>query len=204
VDVRFLLPASVHELIESDINIGNSLNGLEGENFKNEVLFNYHLNPDLDPTIISQDEFLSVVVYTTQLYIPINEGLRGFSPQDKEKWAGVVNNADSALYKLQKNPKFKFEGTVIRGDNLSDELIENLFPVGGIHQDNGFKSSSSNLDKPFSGNTEIRIRSKNGVNLENISVAPQEEEVLFRPKTKFKVLKRDKINGINFIELEEI
>lgn len=60
------------------------------------------------------------------------------------------------------------------------------------------------MKKPFSGNTKITIQSKKGVNVENISVAPAEEEVLFRPDTKFKVLGRENVNGINMIELEEI
>ncbi|WP_200877590.1 ADP-ribosyltransferase domain-containing protein, partial [Pseudoalteromonas sp. A2] len=61
------------------------------------------------------------------------------------------------------------------------------------------------LDKPFSGNTKIMITSKSGVNIaNNAAVKPDEEEVLFKSGTKFKVISRIKVNGTNFIELEEV
>ena len=85
-------------------------------------------------------------------------------------------------------------------------MLDELFPVGGIHYEKGFKSSSSNLNKPFAGNTKTVIISKNGVNIaNNVAVKPEEEEVLFKSGTKFRVLAREKnINGINEIILEEI
>ncbi len=196
-------PPSVDELINSDLDIVTSLIGKEGEEFKNHVLMNYHLDPDMKA--LTRDEFLSLAVYTTDLYKPINAGLRGFSPEDKEKWARVVADTDQALIKLAENSALRHEGQVIRGDEFSDDLLEELFPIGGIHHEKGFKSSSSNLDKPFSGNTKIMITSKSGVNIaNNAAVKPDEEEVLFKSGTKFKVISRIKVNGTNFIELEEV
>ena len=84
-------------------------------------------------------------------------------------------------------------------------MLEALFPEGGVHSDPAFKSSSSNPEGSFAGNTVTEIRSKNGVNISDISVKPNEEEVLFRPNTKFKVLSRTKTpDGQNYIVLEEI
>ncbi|WP_462167280.1 RHS repeat-associated core domain-containing protein [Pseudoalteromonas sp. GB43] len=195
-------PPSVDELIMSDFNIGNSLNGLEGEDFKNHVLMNYYLHPGLD--VLSREEFLSISVYTTNLYEPINNGLRGFSSDDKKKWSRVVENANKGLEKLAENPEFRYEGEVVRGDKFSDDLLDELFPIGGIHYEKGFKSTSFNPDKSFSGNTKITIKSKNGVKVaDTASVAPHEEEVLFKSGTKFKVISREKVNGKNFIELED-
>ncbi|WP_168246767.1 RHS repeat-associated core domain-containing protein [Pseudoalteromonas sp. MEBiC 03607] len=196
-------PPSVDELIMSDLNIGNSLNGLEGEDFKNHVLMNYYLHPGLD--VLSREEFLSISVYTTNLYEPINNGLRGFSSDNKKKWSRVVENANKGLEKLAENPEFRYEGEVVRGDKFSDDLLDELFPIGGIHHEKGFKSTSFNPDKSFPGNTKITIKSKNGVKVaDTASVAPHEEEVLFKSGTKFKVISREKVNGKNFIELEEV
>ena len=84
-------------------------------------------------------------------------------------------------------------------------MLEALFPEGGVHSDPAFKSSSSNPEGSFPGNTVTEIRSKNGVNISDISVKPNEEEVLFRPNTKFKVLSRTKApDDQNYIVLEEI
>ena len=196
-------PLSIDALINSELDKVTSLIWKEGEEFKNHVLINYHLDPDMQ--VLTRDEFLSLAVYTTNLYKPINAGLRGFSPKDKEKWAKAVADTDQALIKLAENPLLRYEGHVIRGDQFSDDLLEELFPVGGIHYEKGFKSSSSNLDKPFDGNTKILITSKTGVNIaNNAAVKPEEQEVLFKSGTKFKVISRLKVNGTNFIELEEV
>ncbi|WP_276680943.1 ADP-ribosyltransferase domain-containing protein [Thalassolituus oleivorans] len=193
---------TVHELIDSELNRSNSLNGLEGDVFKKNAEIDYHLNPETKN--LTFDEYLSVHVYSTDLYQPINNGLRGFDPDAQQKWSRVANDADRALEKMAENPNLRYEGTVIRGDQFDDNLIEQLFPEGGIHSDNAFKSSSKNLEKPFQGNTQLKITSKTGVNIEDIAVLPSEEEVLFRPNTKFKVISKSKVDGINIIELEEL
>ena len=193
---------TIDELIETDLNLSNSLNGLAGEDFKKSALIDYHINPSV--VDLTRDEYLSLHVYTTNLYEPINRGLRGLSPNDKEKWSNVSGDVDSALSKLAKNPDLRYEGDVFRGDEFSDELIEDLFPVGGVHQDAGFKSSSSNSEAAFPGNTTTVIVSRSGVKIDDISVAEAEKEVLFRSGTKFRVLSREKISGHNYIELEEL
>ena len=193
---------SVDELIDSDLDLSNSLNGKTGEDFKNNALIDFHLHPDMDT--LTKDEYMSLHVYTTNLYKPINDGLRGFSPSDKEKWSKVAEGADSALAKLSDKPSLRYEGQVIRGDEFSDDLLDELFPEGGIHQDMGFKSSSSNMSKPFPGNTVTIIKSKSGINIQDVSVKAAEEEVLFRPGVKFQVMSKKSVNGKTIINLEEI
>ena len=194
---------TVDELIDSDLDRGNSLIGLKGDEFKNHVLMNYYMAPGME--VLTREEFLSISVYTTNLYGDINGGLRGFSPEDKEKWSNVVKDANNGLEKLAKNPDFRHEGEVFRGDNFSDKLLDELFPVGEIHHEKGFKSSSYDPDKSFSGNTKITIKSKNGVRVaDTASVAPHEKEVLFKSGTKFRVLSRNTLNGFTVVKLEEI
>jgi hypothetical protein len=193
---------SVHQLIDEELDLSNSLNGLEGDEFVKNAEIEYHLNPHVDG--VQFDEFLSLHVYTTNLYQPINNGLRGLDPVSKQRWSGVAEKADSALRKLSENGQ-SYEGTVVRGDTFSDDMIETLFPEGGIHSDPGFKSSSMDPEGAFTGNTITYIRSKSGVNIRDLSVKPNEEEVLFRPKTKFKVISKTKSpDGKTSIILEEI
>jgi len=163
---------TVNELIDSDLDLSYSLNNLQGAEFKDNAIINYQINPYT--ASLTQDEYLSLHVYTTNLYIPINKGLRGLSPEDKIKWTKVSSDTDAALVKLSE------------------------------HQDLGFKSSSYNLSKPFEGNTLTKIKSKSGVKIDDISVMKEEEEVLFRPNTKFRVLARRKVGVMNYVTLEEI
>ncbi|MEQ3693280.1 MAG: ADP-ribosyltransferase domain-containing protein [Thalassolituus sp.] len=193
---------TVYELIDSELDLSNSLNGLEGEAFINNAKIEYHLSSHMEG--VTFEEFLSLQVYTTELYKPMNNGLRGKDPASKIQWSEATQNADSALEKLSNNG-LKYEGTVVRGDTFDDGMLEALFPEGGVHSDPAFKSSSSNPEGSFPGNTVTEIRSKNGVHISDISVKPNEEEVLFRPNTKFKVLSRTKTpDGQNYIVLEEI
>ena len=193
---------TVDELIDSDLDLSNSLNGLEGEAFKNNALTNYYIDPNV--VDLTRDEYLSLHVYTTNLYDPINSGLRGLSPSDQEKWSNVSADADSALAKLSENSELRYEGEAFRGDSFSDELLNDLFPVGGVHQDAGFKSSSYSPESAFPGNTTTVIVSKTGVKINDISVAEAEKEVLFRPGTKFRVMSREEVDGHNYIKLEEL
>ncbi|WP_351016768.1 RHS repeat-associated core domain-containing protein [Shewanella sp. AC91-MNA-CIBAN-0169] len=162
IDDQYEAP-TVDELIDTELDKITSLIFKEGEEFKKHVLMNYYLDPDMQ--VLTREEFLAISVYSTDLCEPINKGLRGFSPEDKAKWSTLVAEADNGLVKLAENPKLRFEGQVFRGDKFTDELIEELFPVGGIHHEKAFKSSTSDVAKVFDGNTIIYIKSKTGVNI---------------------------------------
>jgi hypothetical protein len=79
------------------------------------------------------------------------------------------------------------EGPVVRRANLTDEQVEQMFPEDGVHTDKAFVSSSTKLQPGFSGNAEINIESKNGVDISSLSEYPNEKEVLFKPDSAFKV-----------------
>ncbi|KJY95854.1 ADP-ribosyltransferase domain-containing protein [Pseudoalteromonas ruthenica] len=197
-------PLSVEQLIDEEINLATSLNGsADGETFKNKVLVDYYLNPEMD--VLEKEEFLSIAVYTSELYRPINQGLRGLSPLDKERWREVTKSADSGLEKLQNNPNLVVKGDVFRGDDFTDEQIEELFPTGGVHEEKAFKSTSTDSNKQFPKNTRLVIKSKTAVRINDISVVGDSEmEALFRPGTKFNVINKRKVGDKTFIELEEI
>ena len=162
-------PLSVEQLIDEEINLATSLNGsADGETFKNKVLVDYYLNPEMD--VLEKEEFLSIAVYTSELYRPINQGLRGLSPLDKERWREVTKSADSGLEKLQNNPNLVVKGDVFRGDDFTDEQIEELFPTGGVHEEKAFKSTSTDSNKQFPKNTRLVIKSKTAVRINDISV----------------------------------
>jgi RHS repeat-associated protein len=202
IDDQYEAP-TVDELIDTELDKITSLIFKEGEEFKKHVLMNYYLDPDMQ--VLTREEFLAISVYSTDLCEPINKGLRGFSPEDKAKWSTLVAEADNGLVKLAENPKLRFEGQVFRGDKFTDELIEELFPVGGIHHEKAFKSSTSDVAKVFDGNTIIYIKSKTGVNIsDNAAVKSDEKEILFKTSTKFRVISKSFFNGQHRIRLEEV
>ncbi|UJF20499.1 RHS repeat-associated core domain-containing protein [Shewanella sp. OMA3-2] len=202
IDDQYEAP-TVDELIDTELDKITSLIFKEGEEFKKHVLMNYYLDPDMQ--ILTREEFLAISVYSTDLCEPINKGLRGFSPEDKAKWSTLVAEADNGLVKLAENPKLRFEGQVFRGDKFTDELIDELFPVGGIHHEKAFKSSTSDVAKVFDGNTIIYIKSKTGVNIsDNAAVKADEKEILFKTSTKFRVISKSFFNGQHRIRLEEV
>lgn len=98
-----------------------------------------------------------------------------------------------------------FKGTVYRGTNLPQEVLKD-FKVGNIVTEKGFTSASVNETKKFSGEVDLVIDSVNGKKISFISNFPNEDEVLFAPNTKFRVLSAefDETTGKRTIILREV
>ena len=138
--------------------------------------------------MISIDEQSVVAFYTTaEGYREFNMALRGdmsmstfFTAQEK-----VLNEA------LNKLPRYS--GSVIRGTGITEiDRFESTL-VGDIIDYNNFVSCS--LDESIAdefmerkgGEYILRIQSKKGVMISEMSLASSEDEVLFSSKSKFKV-----------------
>ena len=141
--------------------------------------------------------------YTANGYRFVNNPLLGLSEKDEgfESLNYLLKNA------LEKIPNY--EGTVYRGqDKLSKEQVEKLksknkftFPA--------FTSTSKTKEDSFSYQPlSFIIKGKSGKSIEKVSYHPGEKEILFLPKTEFKVVSIDHDNssgkdGLK-IELEEL
>lgn len=149
------------------------------------------------------EEQASIKLYTGMLYQQMNQILRG---QDANVTTPEAQNAirfmsDLAAEGLKKMPKH--EGVVYRGTSLPAEDQAQYKP-GAVVQDAGFVSTSYAKDSAFNGNTQYVIQSKkHGVNVEKLSGAPDEKEILFPPATKFRVLNVENKNGIMTVYMEE-
>jgi len=128
-----------------------------------------------------------------------------FKTGNIEEWKAVIHEAENGLAKMVEKG-YKFKGIVRRDADFTAEQIEKLFPKNGIFQDQAFLSSTRKIGGEFSGNTKIEIKSSRGVDVRSVSRHPTEEEVLFPPGTKFKVISRetDSKNGTFLIKIEEI
>ncbi|EKD10330.1 ADP-ribosyltransferase domain-containing protein [Limnospira platensis] len=158
----------------------------------------------------------ALIFYTSQSlgYQQINRLLRGqigkFAATEKEIGWNVVK----AKRDYQEHIKFitealnqlpNYEGVVFRGSKMNpDQLAQ--YKVGNIVTEKGLISSSKQLAvaQNFSANVFYTIFSKTGKDISDLSEFAGEEEVAFRPGTKFKVVgieQKDEKTCIKMIEV---
>ena len=172
-----------------------------GKDAVDEGLARKRTNPKLD-ALLTDGEYLSLQAYTSALYREINPALRTGSAAE---WALVVDAAVQGLEKMRASG-YLVTGQLRRDVSFNSKQIEDLFPERGFFQDKAFISSSKKMNGIFQGNTEIQIFSKTGVDVRSISEYEYEDEVIFAPDTRFKVISRtiDPTNKRHLIVLEEI
>jgi ADP-ribosyltransferase exoenzyme len=150
-------------------------------------------------------------LYTTSGYKQVNNVLRGgergpgaFWDDDEVKV--VADLADQAMSHL---PKYK--GAVYRGAHLLNSIVDKYQP-GEVITEASFGSTSmkpevaakfsdGEVDDPDKTKVTYIINSKNGRNIAPLSLYPEEEEVLMRPSTSFKVLERKKNPKTGHLEI---
>lgn len=135
--------------------------------------------------------------YTDKGYERINQQLRDhrLTPATATKIAILT----AALDQLP-----AFRGDVYRGTTLSDrDLLERYRAVGSEVIEPAFTSASRSPLKMYGGNVLFYVVSKRGRDVSHWSAQPEEEEVLFRPGTRFKVLAFEQSGGDFEIFLEE-
>jgi hypothetical protein len=129
-----------------------------------------------------KEEVMAIYSYTTNdIYKKLNQTLNRGRKADKEKYGAMVDIINNGLAKL---PKFK--GSVIRFERKGSV---NSWQPGKIKTFKAFTSSSKKKGFCWSGNTKMKIKSKTGRYIGMMSAFPNEEEVLFPPNKKFKVIK---------------
>ena len=161
---------------------------------------------------LSIDQSASIMLYTlgwypseTSFYFKLNETLRCGTREDLKHWFPYLRLLTDALSKL---PLTTTNQTVYRGikKDLSSE-----YPIGKICVYSPFLSCSSSIGiiNDFLGQTGPRtlftIISRTGKTIQQHSYHPDEEEILLRTMTHFRVVTNsDQGNGLHLIQLEEI
>ena len=112
-----------------------------------------------------------------------------------QNFAAVLRDA------LDKLPDYS--GRVVRGIDLAPKRLSRYRP-GDIVTEPWFTSATKGT--PYRGNTLFHIRSRTGKDISTLSADPDEREVLFRNRTRFRVLdvEFDDQNGYTLIDLEEV
>ena len=109
--------------------------------------------------------------------------------------AKVINNA------LNKIPSY--QGKVWRDVDLPESVLSS-YVVGSVVIEKGFSSSSYSDERFKKLPHRLLIHSKSGKIIQSLSVLSNEDEVLFKSGTKFKVLKRTQAKSYLLIELQEL
>lgn len=136
--------------------------------------------------------------YTDRAYQRMNEQLR-----EGEVSGAIQRKVERLIEALEKLPDF--HGDVYRGATIHDEnVLAKYEDVGAEVLEDAFTSATKSPLKAFSGNVRFYLSSKHGKDISNWSVHPEEEEVLFKPGTPFKVLEFTRSKHDIEIFLEEV
>jgi hypothetical protein len=145
---------------------------------------------------LSKNEAFAIYLYTTRNYLRINQELRnGTGVADP-----YVNILKRALKKLP-----IYHGLCYRGTALTSSDLEK-HQIGGNVYYKTCTSSSKLKDNSYSNYNHIfEVRSHSGRDISAFSTVFGEQEVLFAPNIKFKVVDRsEKGNGKIYFILEEL
>ncbi|MBN9386718.1 MAG: hypothetical protein J0I20_01595 [Chloroflexi bacterium] len=147
---------------------------------------------------LTPHEMTTLVGYTSNLYgsfsnpLRQNAGRRAF----KKENLALTETAVSAMNKFK-----NYVGTVYRHDSIYPGFRE-LNRPGGVTTDLGFMSTAKEQQAASNGGTHhevlIILSSKTGKEIGVASIFGGEGEVLFKPGTRFKVIKtasKDKVQG---------
>lgn len=142
------------------------------------------------------EEVAALSWYTDDGYKDMNKVLRGVADADVDQKAAKAD-IKMAVAAMEKMPKF--EGTVVRGLNLDDatpeqiDAVVNQYKTGKVITEKAFLSTATGGVTPAYSGTAVlyTIKSKNGRSVKDVSAYPWEDEVLFPPGAKFKVLKKE-------------
>ncbi len=146
--------------------------------------------------LLTLGEAVAIHTYTTNDYKQMNGFLYGKTPLDPPDPPLLMPTEDQIKIKnkqaadaLEKLPDWT-GGMTKRGDRgfPGDDVefaLNNTFTIKGFW--------STDKKKPFPGKWQISIFGKTGKNVAMLSAFPKEDEVLFPPGTKFKVIDFDNV-----------
>jgi hypothetical protein len=152
------------------------------------------------------EEVAALDIYSSELFSEMNQSLRG-EAKASPAIAAEIKMATSALRNMP-----IAQGTVYRGAALPKSVIEQ-YKKGSTIEELGFTSTTESKQTaddfveynrtPGKENVFFVINSKKGRSMKQISMLPEEEEVLFEPKTKFNVLDVKTESGRTLIYMDE-
>ena len=148
---------------------------------------------------LSDDEQYAINQYIGPESYKINEVLRNDINLTKQQ-EKIINYLDKVLDKMP-----NYEGAVQRSLMLDKKQLKRFLELhqeGNIIKYKAYTSATAgNRYNDFS-NVELLIKSINGKDMRKYN--KEEQEILFKRNTKFKVIRKEKIDDIYYIQMEEI
>ena len=163
---------------------------------------------------LSDAEILAIDTYKGGEFDSINEALRDMDTKSRWSWLppGVRQTLQLEVWRpaielavsgLAKMPVYK--GWVQRIVSFGPEDVQR-YPVGEEVTETAFTSTTANGAPPYGGNVTFQIYSKTGKQISSFDGEyTTEDEVLFPPMTKFKVISKKQIRKNEWlIRMKEI
>ncbi len=184
------------------------------EKFKAEFDASFHEGAESLP---SSQELAAIKDYTGGVFEHLNRYLRGNRTFFQKLLAlGTLGRYTTALTSsaklitsgLNRLPAYQ-DKNVYRATHLPDGAYHSYTP-GSVITEHGFTSCSKTMKgiRIQPGHVVFVIRSREGRDIQKFSISPHEEEVLFRPETRFKVLSKETgetpFGPARFVYLEEM
>jgi hypothetical protein len=198
----------IHDCVKSALQDCNGWDHKNALREKVEVHINW-LQSNPEYSIVPKNELGALVYYTSQnpnhvhsLYYILNDALRNNNEPILEKFQDFLWYAFQALEYLP-----RYSGTTYRRTELPLKQLEEEYSIGSEIVFSAFTSStkkfSSLLSVEVKGTCMIFNNTHSGIDLSNISLYPEEEEVLFFPGSSFIVKGIHSKHGIDYIEFAE-
>ncbi|MDH2433905.1 ADP-ribosyltransferase domain-containing protein [Pokkaliibacter sp. MBI-7] len=201
---------AINRIVEQEIKrlasqgIGDFSSGLtSGPEMIHDALQKKDTTPQA--TMLTDDEFLAIHLYSTNLYRPINHHLR-YEPNPEVQ--PVVDALKDGLAKLAQHPDYQVNTTLYRGieKRMPDSEIMQRFNAEKPYRDQAIMSTTTDpsIANSMTSRVSLRLHSHSAVNISPLARFPHEKEALILPNTPFHVSHMEKQLDTWHIDLEEI
>ncbi len=145
---------------------------------------------------LSLDQRIAVLSYTYSTYEPVNARLRkgGFAAAEIAPYVQVLNSALELLG--------RYNGVVLRTVDRLPPAVLAQHQLGATVIYAAYTSTAKRRSLTAAYN--FTIRSRTGADLDGYASNSNEQEVLFKPGTSFRVTSRTVKDGRTYIEMEEL
>jgi hypothetical protein len=155
------------------------------------------------PFDFTDDDIVLVYLYTHQTlrhyhYKSLNKVLRGLDHPKRDELLRLAGLVSTSLRKLPPHVGFTSRVTYLDRASLDEHRL------GTTVTYLGFTSSSKLAWTPKRGQIQLTIYGKTGRYIGGMSRFPHEEEVLYCPGTKFRIVQADTTFGIMKFVMEEV
>lgn len=166
--------------------------------YKNKV-FDLQNQIESSKMELSDDEQYAINQYISTESYKLNEALRD-GLELKEQQKVVIDNLDKALNKFS-----PYEGITARSLILDKEELKKFLQIHKVGNNITYRAyTSATVGNRYNelSNVELHIKSKNGRDIRRFN--KEEQEIVFKRNTEFKIIQSEEVNKVYHIYMEEL